>query len=160
MGICRTTEHPERDSVIGDLYLFLGNICHYNNEKEKAHEYMHQSFAIQKKISDSLRSVDDRLALAYSEQGIAFINEGRYEEGIENLKTQRTIRESYGPYIPQARDASLAYAYLKLGKLNECEMLLEESLRVREEFFGKGGDDSLRLVACYTGQISILTDIS
>lgn len=106
---------------------------------------MMQSFNIQTKISDNLSTMDDRLAYAYCEHGIAHISLGDYEEGITSLKKQRAIRESYGPYIPSARDASLARALVKVGKLDECDELLRESLRIREELFGKE-EDTMRSV--------------
>jgi tetratricopeptide (TPR) repeat protein len=143
LEICENTEHPDSDSILVDLNYFLGEISLDNNDRDNAHKYAFREYEVQMRISDNLGTVDERLALAITSRGIAYIDSGDYEAGIADLRKQREMRETLGSWAPQSRESYLSHAYLKLGRLDECESLLEECIGIREKLFGKN-DDSLR----------------
>jgi len=144
LATCESADHPDRDSLLVNIYFFLGQISTDINDHMACRKYMEKSWEIQRKISDSLGTVDERLALAYAERAVTRIQDGRYEEGIADLKTERQIRESLGTYVPQSREANLALAYIKVGMLDEADQLLQESLKTRERIYGKNDKDAMR----------------
>jgi hypothetical protein len=99
---------------------------------------------LQKAISDSLGTVDERLALCYSELSISRIQDGRLEEGVAALLREKEIRMSLGTYLPLSREANLGLAYMLQGDLDAAESLLVESLNAREKIFGKNDKESFR----------------
>ena len=102
------------------------------------------SLAIQQKTSLELGTVDERLALCYSELSISLIQDGDYNQGIAVLVCSSNILMSMGPYVPTSREANLGLALMLQGRLSECETLLIESLAMREEALGKNDKESFR----------------
>lgn len=114
------------------------------NDHTASRTHKEKSFKIQKRISDELGTVDERLALSYSELSITRIQDGRYEEGIAALLREKEIRVSLGTYMPLSREANLGLAYMLQGRLSESETLLIESLNWREKALGKNDKESFR----------------
>ncbi|KAH7323575.1 tetratricopeptide repeat domain-containing protein [Rhexocercosporidium sp. MPI-PUGE-AT-0058] len=144
MDICENAEHPDKDSLLSNIHFCLGAIAADTNIHEISRQHKEKSFDIQYRISQSLGTVDERLALAYSERSISRIQDGRVEEGIADLKREKEIRLSLGVYVPLSREANLGLAYMLQGELALCETLLVESLGTREKIFGKNDKESFR----------------
>jgi tetratricopeptide (TPR) repeat protein len=96
-----------------------------------------RSLDLVSKICQELGTADERLYLAYAERGISRIQDRRYEEGETDLKEALRIRKALGNYIPRSGEANLSWALLAQGKLEECNMLLLDSLTGRETALGK-----------------------
>lgn len=103
-----------------------------------------RSLALVSQICKDLGIADERLYLAYAEQGISRIQDRRYEEGEADLKKALRIRKALGNYIPRAGEANLSWALLAQGKLEECNTLLMDSLAGREKALGKDDRESVR----------------
>jgi tetratricopeptide (TPR) repeat protein len=95
-------------------------------------------------ICQQLGIADERLYLAYAERGISRIQDKRYSEGEADLKEALAIRKALGNYIPRAGEATLSWALLAQGKLEECDRLLIESLDLREAALGKDDSESVK----------------
>lgn len=54
------------------------------------------------------------------------------------------MRKALGNYIPRSGEANLSWALLAQGKLEECDMLLVDSLAGREKALGKNDKESVR----------------
>ena len=135
--ICDTCEDPGKDLLLSDIPFCLGAIAADTNDHAASRTHKERSFEIQKRISDELGTVDERLALSYSELFISWVQERRYDEGVANLLHKKAIRVSLGTYMPLSREANLGLAYMLQGRLGESEPLLTESLNWREKALGR-----------------------
>lgn len=106
--------------------------------------YKERSLDLVSTICKELETADERLYLAYAERGVSRIQDRRYEEGEADLKEGLRIRKALGNYIPRAGEATLGWALLAQGKLEECDTLLLESLASREQVLGKDDRESVR----------------
>ncbi|KAE8150033.1 tetratricopeptide repeat domain-containing protein [Aspergillus avenaceus] len=143
-SICRDLEGDDRDAILSDIHFCLGAIAADTNNHETSRLHKEESFRLQKSISDSLGTVDDRLALCYSELAISRIQDGRLEEGVAALLREKEIRISLGTYVPLSREANLGLVYMLQGKLDAAEFILRESLITRERLYGKNDKESFR----------------
>ena len=142
--ICNTCDDPGKDPLLSDIHFCLGAIAADTNDHTASRTHKERSFEIQNRISDELGTVDERLALSYSELSISRIQDDRYDEGISALLREKEIRLSLGTYIPLSREANLGLAYMLQGNLSESETLLIESLDWREKALGKNDKESFR----------------
>lgn len=106
--------------------------------------YKEYSLDLVSKICKQLGTADERLYLAYAERGISRIQDKRYDEGESDLKEALRIRKALGNYIPRAGEATLSWALLAQGKLDECDTLLVDSLAGREKVLGKDDSESVK----------------
>jgi hypothetical protein len=142
--LCQDIEGDDRDAILSDIHFCLGATAADTNDHEASRRHKEASFKLQKAISDSLGTVDERLALCYSELSISRIQDGRLEEGVAALLREKEIRMSLGTYLPLSREANLGLAYMLQGDLDAAESLLVESLNSREKIFGKNDKESFR----------------
>ncbi|KAE8379026.1 tetratricopeptide repeat domain-containing protein [Aspergillus bertholletiae] len=143
-GICESSVHPDRDSLLADIYFCLGSIAMDTNDFDGSRIYKELSFDLVSNICKELGTADERLYLAYAERGISRTQDGRYKEGEADLKEALRIRKALGNYIPRAGEANLSWALLSQGKLEECNTLLLDSLAGREKALGKNDRESVR----------------
>ncbi|EJP62260.1 tetratricopeptide repeat domain-containing protein [Beauveria bassiana ARSEF 2860] len=143
-SICEISTHPDRDSVLADIFFCLGSIAMDTNDFETSRINKERSFDLVFKICKTLGREDERLYLAFAERGIARTQDRRYEEGEADLKEALRIRKSLGNYIPRSGEANLSWALLAQGKLEECNTLLIDSLAGREKALGKEDRESVR----------------
>lgn len=142
--ICEASTHADRDSVLADIYFCLGAIAMDAGEFDASRMFKERSLELVSKICKGLRTADERLYLAYAERGISRIQDGRYGDGEADLKEGLRIRKALGNYIPRAGEATLSWALLAQGKLEECDKLLTESLVGREKALGKDDSESVK----------------
>lgn len=114
------------------------------NDLDTSRVYKEHSLDLVSKICKHLKTADERLYLAYAEQGISRIQDRRYEEGEADLKEALRIRKAFGNYIPRSGEANLSWALLAQGKFEECNRLLLDSLAGREFALGKDDRESVR----------------
>ena len=143
-SICELSTHPDRDSLLADIYFCLGAIAMDASDFDSSRVYKEQSFDLVFKICAKLGTVDERLYLAYAERGISRIQDKRYTEGEADLKEALRMRKALGNYIPRSGEANLSWALLAQGKLDECDTLLVESLAGREKALGKNDRESVK----------------
>ncbi|KXL41430.1 MAG: hypothetical protein FE78DRAFT_526029, partial [Acidomyces sp. 'richmondensis'] len=143
-SICETSQHPDRDSLLADIYFCLGAIAMDASNFSSSRIYKEQSLELVSKICTELGTVDERLYLAYAERGISRIQDERYTEGEADLKEALAMRKALGNYIPRSGEANLSWALLAQGKLDECDKLLLESLAGREKALGKNDRESVK----------------
>ncbi|KAM3426309.1 hypothetical protein MY4824_010031 [Beauveria thailandica] len=143
-SICEISTHPDRDSVLADIFFCLGSIAMDTNDFETSRINKERSFDLVFKICKTLGREDERLYLAFAERGISRTQDRRYEEGEADLKEALRIRKSLGNYIPRSGEANLSWALLAQGKLEECNTLLLDSLAGREKALGKEDRESVR----------------
>lgn len=144
LGICETSTHPNRDSVLADIYFSLGAVAMDSNDFDSSRTYKEKSLDLVSKICNELGTVDERLYLAYAERGISRTQDKRYAEGEADLKYALEIRKSLGNYVPRSGEANLSWCLLAQGKLDECNTLLLESLAGRERALGVNDRESVR----------------
>lgn len=142
--LCEDADDDDRNAILSDIHFCLGAIAADSNDHTTSRQHKEASFKLQKAISDSIGSVDERLALCYSELSISLIQDGQLDEGIAALRREKEIRQSLGTYIPLSREANLALAYMLQGKYDLAESLLWESLKTREKLYGKNDKESFR----------------
>ncbi|KAF2665940.1 tetratricopeptide repeat domain-containing protein [Microthyrium microscopicum] len=143
-SICESSTHPDRDSVLADIYFCLGAIAMDASDFDGSRFYKEHSLDLVSKICKDLGTADERLYLAYAERGISRIQDRRYEEGEKDLKEALRIRKALGNYVPRAGEATLSWALLAQGKLEECDRLLLDSLAGREKALGKDDRESVK----------------
>ncbi|KAB8225056.1 hypothetical protein BDV33DRAFT_198902 [Aspergillus novoparasiticus] len=143
-GICESSAHPDRDSLLADIYFCLGSIAMDTNDFSGSRIFKELSFDLVSDICKELGTVDERLYLAYAERGISRTQDGRYKEGEADLKEALRIHKALGSYIPRSGEANLGWAFLAQGKLEECNTLLLDSLAGREKALGKNDRESVR----------------
>ena len=136
--------HPDRDSLLADIYFCLGSISMDTNKFDKSRTYKELSFALVSKICSELGTADERLYLAYAERGISRIQDKQYEEGETDIKEALRILKALGDYVPRSGEANLGWSLLAQGKLEECDELLLEALAGRERALGKADRESVR----------------
>lgn len=137
-------EEDDRDAILSDIHFCLGAIAANTNDHEASLLHKEESFRLQKAISDSLGTADDRLALCYSELAISRIQDGRLEEGVAALLREKEIRVALGTYVPLSREANLGLVYMLQGKLEAAESVLLQSLDTRVKILGKNDKESFR----------------
>ena len=142
--ICDGCDDPRKDSLLIDIHFYLGAIAADTNDHTASREHKEKSLAIQEKISEELGTVDERLAICYSELSISRMQDGRYDEAVAALLRGKEILVTIGSYVPTSREANLGLAYMLQGRLSECETLLVESLEIREKVLGKNDKESFR----------------
>ncbi|KAI1078974.1 tetratricopeptide repeat domain-containing protein [Whalleya microplaca] len=142
--ICESSAHPDRDSLLADIYFCLGAIAMDASDFDTSRVYKERSLDLVSKICTELGTADERLYLAYAERGISRIQDRRYEEGEADLKEALRIRKALGNYIPRSGEANLSWSLLAQGKLEECNTLLLDSLAGREKALGKDDRESVR----------------
>ncbi|KAL3469683.1 tetratricopeptide repeat domain-containing protein [Aspergillus californicus] len=143
-GICESSTHPDRDSLLADIHFCLGAIAMDASDFDTSRIHKERSLDLVSKICNELRIEDERLYLAYAERGISRIQDRRYGEGEADLKEALRIRKALGNYIPRSGEANLSWALAAQGKLEECNTLLLNSLAGREEALGKNDRESVR----------------
>lgn len=143
-SICESTTHADRDSLLADIYFCLGSIAMDASDFEMSRIHKENSLDLVSRICEELGTEDERLYLAYAERGISRIQDKRYEEGEADLKEALRMRKALGNYIPRSGEANLSWALLAQGKLEECDMLLLDSLAGREKALGKNDKESVR----------------
>ncbi|KAG9250043.1 tetratricopeptide repeat domain-containing protein [Emericellopsis atlantica] len=144
LSICESSAHPDRESVLADIYFCLGAIAMDASDFGTSRVYKERSLDLVSQICKEQGTVDERLYLAYAERAISRIQDGRPGEGEADLKEALRIRKSLGNYIPRAGEAMLGLALLAQGKLEECNTLLLDSLARREKALGKDDRESVR----------------
>ncbi|KAL2833318.1 tetratricopeptide repeat domain-containing protein [Aspergillus cavernicola] len=143
-GICESSAHTDRDSLLADIHFCLGAIAMDASDFDASRIHKERSLDLVSKICKGLETTDERLYLAYAERGISRIQDRRYEEGEADLKEALQIRKALGNYIPRSGEANLSWALLAQGKLQECNTLLLDSLAGREKALGKDDRESVR----------------
>ncbi|KAM0806780.1 putative Tetratricopeptide repeat domain-containing protein [Seiridium cardinale] len=143
-SICESSTHADRDSVLADIYFCLGAIAMDASDFDSSRIHKERSLDLVFKICKELGTSDERLYLAYAERGISRIQDRRYDEGEADLKEALRIRKAIGNYIPRAGEATLSWALLAQGKLEECDTLLVDSLAGREKALGKDDSESVK----------------
>ncbi len=144
-SICEASTHPDRDSVLADIYFCLGAIAMDVSDFDASRFYKENSLDLVSKICKELgKTADERLYLAYAERGISRIQDRQYDEGEADLKEALRIRKAIGTYMPRAGEATLSWALLAQGKLEECDTLLVNSLALREKALGKDDSESVK----------------
>ena len=143
-SICESSVHPDRDSLLADIYFCLGAISMDASDFDKSRVYKELSFALVSNICKELGTADERLYLAYAERGISRIQDKRYEEGEADLREALRIRIALGNYVPRSGEVNLSWSLLAQGKLEECDELLSETLAGRERALGKDDRESVR----------------
>ncbi|KAK3906405.1 hypothetical protein C8A05DRAFT_40822 [Staphylotrichum tortipilum] len=136
-AICESSTHPDRDSVLADVYFCLASIAMDSSDFATSRVYKERSFDLALKICQELGTEEERLYLAYAERAISRIQDRRYAEGEADLKEGLRIRKALGNYIPRSGEANPSYALVAQGKLEECNTLLLDSLDGRERVLGK-----------------------
>lgn len=114
------------------------------NDFDTSRIHKESSFNLVSKICEELKIEDERLYLAYAERGISRIQNKMYEEAEADLKEALRISKGLGNYIPGSGAANLGWALLKQGKLEECNTLLLDSLKGRENALGKDDRQSVQ----------------
>lgn len=135
-SICESSQHPDRDALLADIYFCLGAIAMDSSDFDTSRIYKERSLDLVSKICKELGTADDRLYLGYAERGISRIQDRRYEEGEADLEEALRIRKALGNYIPRSGEANLSWSLLAQGKLDECNTLLLDSLSGRENGVG------------------------
>ncbi|PGH16718.1 hypothetical protein AJ79_01591 [Helicocarpus griseus UAMH5409] len=143
-SICESSLHADRDSLLADIHFCLGSIGMDTSDFDASRIHKEISFDFVSKICKELGTADERLYLAYAELGISRIQDRRYQEGEADLKEALRIRKALGNYIPRSGEANLSWALLAQGKLDECNVLLLDSLAGRERALGKNDRESAR----------------
>lgn len=143
-SLCEGADGDDRNAILSDIHFCLGAIAADTNDHTASRQHKEASFRLQKAISDSIRSVDERLALCYSELAISRIQDGRLDEGVAALHREKEIRQSLGTYKPLSRESNLGLAYMLQGKYDVAESLLVQSLETREKLHGKNDKESFR----------------
>lgn len=114
--------------MLADIYFCLGAIAIDLSDFKPSRVYKEYSLDLVSKICKELGTADERLYLAYRERGISHIQDRQYDKGEADLKEALQIRKALGNYIPRAGEATLSWALLAQGKLEECDTLLVDSL--------------------------------
>lgn len=130
--------------MLADIYFCLGAIAMDASDFDASRVYKENSLNLVSKICSELGVADERLYLAYAERGISRIQDRRYGEGEADLKEALRIRKALGNYVPRAGEATLSWALLAQGKLDECDALLTDSLAGREKALGKDDSESVK----------------
>lgn len=143
-SICEASTHPDRDSLLADIHFCLGAIAMDASDFSSSRVHKEKSLGLVAQICAELGTVDERLYLAYAERGISRIQDARYAEGEADLKTALQMRKALGNYIPRSGEANLGWALLLQSKLEECDILLVESLAGREKALGKDDSESVK----------------
>lgn len=142
--ICRCSSHADRNAVLADLYFCFGAFSMDESNFVASTYYKEKSFDLLYDICERRGIEDERLYLAYAERGISRIQDQRYAEAEVDLREALRLRKSFGTYIPAAGEANLGWALLLQGRHEECEVLLLESLRLRQEALGGNDRESVR----------------
>ncbi|CZS99209.1 uncharacterized protein RCO7_00501 [Rhynchosporium graminicola] len=143
-SICESSTHTDRDSLLADIYVYLGAIAMDASDYNKSRFYKELSFVLVSDICKELGTADERFYLAYAERWISRIQDRRYDEGEADLKEALLMRKALGNYLPRSGEAILSWALLAQDKLEECNRLLLESLAGREKALGKDDRESVR----------------
>ncbi|KAI1362738.1 tetratricopeptide repeat domain-containing protein [Xylaria arbuscula] len=143
-NICISSSHPDRDSVLADIYFCLGSIAMDKSDFDNSRIYKEKSLDLVVNICEEVGVADERLYLAYAERGISRIQDRRYDEGEADLKQALRIRKALGNYVPRSGEANLSWALLAQDKLEECNTLLLDTLAGREKALGKDDRESVR----------------
>ncbi|OAR01184.1 hypothetical protein LLEC1_03858 [Akanthomyces lecanii] len=136
--VLRQIDHADKDAVLADLHFCFGVVAMESNDFAASRTHKDKSFAIVSRICEDLGVEDERLSVAYSERGIAHIQDGRLDEGIADIAASIRIMEVLDDeYVPASREANMAWALMAQGKLEDADALLEESLQARYAELGE-----------------------
>ncbi|XWX00546.1 hypothetical protein V2A60_008566 [Cordyceps javanica] len=144
--------HKDADAVIADACFCFGVVAMESNDFGNSRAYRERSFDMVEEICAALGGVqDERLSVAYAERGVSRIQDGLPEEGVADMAASIRIMEQLhssggggggGAYVPGAREANMAWGLLAQGLLEECDVLLANSLSARQKLRdGGAGDD-------------------
>lgn len=142
--ILNGVHYPEKDAALADYHFCYGSVEMDSNKFAASRDHKEQSFKLVDGLCKSLGKEDARLAIAYAEMGIARIQDREYEAGVADIDKSIRIMKNLGGYIPHSREANMSYGLMALGKLDECEKLLQESLQARVAALGKTDISSVR----------------
>ena len=143
-SLCEDADGDDRNAILSDIHFCFDAIAADTNDHIISRQHKKAFFRLQKAMSDSVESIDERLALCYSELSIFLIQDDQLNEGIAALRREKKIRQSLGTYIPLSRETNLALAYMLQGAYDLAESLLGESLKTREKLYGKNDKESFR----------------
>jgi Flp pilus assembly protein TadD len=120
--------------VLGSIHYCLGLIYADTNEFQLARKHKEAHLAMQKSVCESVGPdyVDVRLGNAYTEMGIALVQDGQLDEAIEFFRREMEIRKKVGITHLQSRDANYAMALMLRGELEVAEKVLLDCVKLWE----------------------------
>lgn len=154
--IFESSRHPERLSLLADIHFCLGSLAMDTNDFENSRIHKEASFditygichpLIKESVSDDLPEVprmiraDERLVLAYTEMGVARVQEGRLKEGEAFLNEARRVKKELRDTVPGETEVYLGYALIEMGRADDAQTLLTESLEAWEKSAGEKAKD-------------------
>ncbi len=146
MEITLQMDHEDRDAVLADLHFCFGVVAMESNDFAASRAHKEKSFALVSRICEELGVEDERLAVAYSERGIARVQDGRrLDDAVADIQASvRIMRELDAEYVPHSREANLAWALLAQGRPADADRLLRRSLAARTAALGEDDGESAR----------------
>ncbi|XP_014550301.1 hypothetical protein COCVIDRAFT_43139 [Bipolaris victoriae FI3] len=103
-SICESSVYSNRDSLLADIYFCLGAISMDVSDFDKSRVCKELSFALVSNICKELGTADERLYLAYAEQGEA------------DLREALRIRIALGNYVPRSGERVMRHMRATVGE--------------------------------------------
>jgi len=132
-----------------DILYTLGAVANETNDPDACIAHTKRFLDIRLKIAEQTCQVDERLARAHNQMGIAWILAQEYDKAEEVLKASSEKYEVLPNYTKDMKSlplVNLGLAYWLQGKLEEASDVLELGLSDREELYGVMDNHSFRYV--------------
>ncbi|KAM7183026.1 hypothetical protein V8F33_013854 [Rhypophila sp. PSN 637] len=147
LDICTRANSADLRDLMSDIRYVLGAVANETNDAESCLEHTRIFLEIRLEIAAETGEVDERLARAHNERGIAWMMSGDYKKGEEAFSTAAATYEKLPNYTKDKRSLALVNLGLALwlqGNLSEASKILEMGLADRVELYGEMDSHSFR----------------
>ena len=138
-------DEASKSSVYVDTHFAMGAITAGTNDHDGSVYHHKCALTEQLKTREREDVLDVRLARCYNELGTGRMEAGDLQGSIDAFLESLRIDKELGVYpYNWVCEANLGLSYIYIGDLEEAEVVLEGTLKRREEKFGKDDRESYR----------------
>ena len=150
LDLCQGIATFDTRDLESDILYALGAVANETNDAATCVKYTEHFFQIRLAIAAETEIVDERMARAYNEMGIAWMMAKEYKKAEESFATAAREYEKIPGYTKDKRSlalVNLGLAHWLQGDLGRASQTLELGLTDREELYGYMDSHSFRFVA-------------
>lgn len=147
LKLCNAITTVDTRDLKSDILYTLGAVANETNDAQSCMEHTKEFLEIRLAVAQEAGHVDERLARAHNEVGIAWMMADEYQKAVDAFKTSAREYEKIPNYTKDKRSLSLVnlgLAHWLQGDLDQANAVLELGLKDREELYGYMDSHSFR----------------
>lgn len=147
LELCNGINTSDTRDLESDILYTLGAVANGTNDAQSCIEHTKRFLKIRLAAAKEAGRVDERLARAHNQMGVAWMVAEEYQKAVEAFKTSAKTYEKMPNYTKDKRSlplVNLGLAHWLQGHLDQANAVLELGLKDREELYGYMDSHSFR----------------